>query len=79
MKVPKSITTYDQVTFDPLKFVERIPEFEDSEASTGFCDLSAVIKRLNGWQAECPSICPVFVLRRNDDFVGDPFKPFYNN
>lgn len=67
MKIPKAVTPYDQLTFDPQHFVDHVPGFDKSEASTGLCDLSSVLIRLKAWKATCPSICPIYVLRRNDD------------
>lgn len=67
MKVPKAITLYDHVAFDPLQFIGHVPDFEDSEASTGFWDLSQVVQRLKCWRQRYPEITPVYVLRRNDD------------
>lgn len=60
-------TPYDQRTFDPLEFIDQIPDFEESETSTGFCDLSELLNRLKGWYGAIPSISPIFMLRRNDD------------
>lgn len=67
MKVPKVVTPYDQLEFDPLRFVDQVPDFEESEASTGFWDLSQVVQRVKCWQERYPAIRPVYVLRRNDD------------
>lgn len=68
MKFSKAITYYDQGSqFDPLNYLDQVPEFENSEASTGFWDLTEVITRLRSWYQTCPTITPIMLLRRNDD------------
>lgn len=61
------MTLYDNDLFDPLQFLEYVPSFEDSEASTGFWDLSQIVQRLKCWRKSYPTVTPVHVLRRNDD------------
>lgn len=67
MKLPKTVTAYDQTSFDPLQFINQVPQFEESQSSTGFCDLSQVIQRLQSWQENYLTIKPLLLLRRNDD------------
>lgn len=68
MNVLESIIKYeDETDFDPKRYVDLVPELKDSETSTGFCDLSEIIRRLRTWYKVTPEITPVIVLRRNDD------------
>lgn len=66
----KVAAVYTDAHFDPLTYVsDHVPPFDMADSSTCFCDLSAVIRRLQTWRDRFPRVQPIYVVNSNCDHM----------